>query len=213
MSTLLRKPAPLAVIILVAILSISLASCSPSAAGPTLLARPTRPAEPDARTSRTTGAVTAVEDGNVIIDLGSLDGLTQGSEVEIVRASHPVGRLTLTTIARDGARGPLPPKLAVEPKDGVRVSEQAVLRTTLDQIDALISRGNTGAARRLAEQAHTEITDPASLTFADWNNLGVIAELHGHPTNARMLYTRALRENPPQAARQAIESNLTRVAN
>ena len=194
-----------------AVLSISLASCSHSAPAPVLLARASRPAAPAPRASRTTGTVTQVRDGNVTIDLGSVDGLTPGSEVEIVRARKSIGRLTVTNVDQDHTSGPVPPKFAVQTNDEVRVSEQAILRTTLDQIDKLVAGGNTEVARRIAAQAKTETTDPNSLASADWNNLGVIAELHGHRTNARMLYTRALRDNPPASVRQSIESNLTRV--
>jgi hypothetical protein len=86
-----------------------------------------------------------------------------------------------------------------------------VLRAALDRIDALIARGDFDAARRIAEQIPGESADPVSMSPADWNNLGAIAELHGARVNARMFYERALRENPPPPARQSIETNLARL--
>ena len=86
-----------------------------------------------------------------------------------------------------------------------------VLRAALDQIDALIARGDSGGARRIAEQASGEDVDPASMSPADWNNLGAIAELHGDKGKAQMSYQRALRDNPPGPARQSIQTNLARV--
>jgi hypothetical protein len=168
-----------------------------------------RAAEPDSRAARVSGSVIQVGDGAVTIDLGSLDGLAKGSEVELIRDGQATGKLTLTTIFRDHARGSASAGISVHVKDSVRVPQRIVVRAALDQIDALIARGDIDAARRIAEQAPGD--DPASMSPVDLNNLGVIAELHNDRTKAQMFYERALRQNPPEPARQSIEANLARV--
>jgi hypothetical protein len=167
--------------------------------------------DPDSRAPQTAGSVIQVADKVVTIGLGSLDGLANGGEVELVRDGQPIGKLTLTTIFRDRARGLASPGMSVRVNDEVRLPPQMVLRAALDRIDALIARGDFDAARHIAEQVPGETVDPVSMTSADWNNLGVIAELHGARVNARMFYERALRENPPAPARRSIETNLARL--
>jgi hypothetical protein len=169
-----------------------------------------RAAEPDSRAARVSGSVIQVGDGAVTIDLGSLDGLAKGSEVELVRNGQAIGKLTLTTIFRDHARG-LAAGISVHVKDSVRVPQQIVVRAALDQIDALVARGDIDAARHIAEQASNESGDSASMSAVDLNNLGVISELHSDRSKAQMFYERALRQNPLQPARQSIEANLGRV--
>jgi hypothetical protein len=170
-----------------------------------------RGGEPDSRAARATGSVIQAGDRVVTIGLGSLDGLAKGSEVELVRDGQAIGKLTLTTIFRDHARGLASPGTSVHVSDEVRIPPKMVLRAALDRIDALIARGDFEAARRIAEQVPGESADPVSMSPADWNNLGAIAELHGARVNARMFYERALRENPPPPARQSIKTNLARL--
>ncbi len=168
-----------------------------------------RAAEPDSRAARASGSVIQVGDGAVTIDLGSLDGLAKGSEVELVRDGQVIGKLTLTTIFRDHARGLASAGISVHVKDSVRVPQQMVVRAALDQIDALIARGDIDAARRIAQQAPGG--DPTSMSPVDLNNLGAIAELHGDRIKAQMFYERSLRQNPPEPARQSIQANLARI--
>jgi hypothetical protein len=152
-----------------------------------------------------------VEGRAVTIDLGSLDGLAKGGEVELVRDGQTTGKLTVTTIFRDHSRGLASPGISVRVGDEVRVPRQMVLRAALDQIDALIAGGDSGGARRIAERVSGEDVDPASMSPADWNNLGAIAELHGDKGKAQMFYQRALRDDLPGPARQSIQTNLARV--
>jgi hypothetical protein len=167
--------------------------------------------DPDSRAPQTAGSVIQVAEKIVTIGLGSLDGLAKGGEVELVRDGQPIGKLTLTTIFRDRARGLASPGMSVHVNDEVRLPPQMVLRAALDRIDALIARGDFDAARHIAEEVPGESADPVSMSSADWNNLGAIAELHGAKVNARMFYERALRENPPPPARRSIETNLARL--
>jgi len=171
-----------------------------------------RGAEPDSRAPRVTGSVTSIADGVVSIDLGSVDGLSKGAEVDVFRDRQAIGKVKLTTIFRDHARAEAAPGLPVGLHDSVHVPRAASLRAALDQIAAFSARGDADGARLVAEQAATgDRLDIAAAGYEDWNNLGGIAELGGDRVKAQSLYEQALRANPPLQARSAIESNLARV--
>lgn len=170
-----------------------------------------RGAEPESRAPRAEGSITAVADGTASVDLGSLDGLAKGSEVEVLRNGTPAGKIGLDTIFRERARGQVARGLTVQPADRVRVPAALYLRAVLDQIAALVARGDTAGAQRMAGLA---AADPnlavASPDYADWNNLGAMAALRGDRDAARRFYRRALQANPPGDARREIENNLAR---
>ena len=171
-----------------------------------------RGAEPDSRSPRATGSVTSIADGLVSIDLGSLDGLSKGAEVDVFRDGRTVGRITLTTIFRDRARAEGARGLAVRVHDSVRVPRVASLRAALDQIAAFSARGDADGAKHMAESAAAGGNlDIAATDYDDLNNLGGIAELGGDRAKAQSLYEKGLRANPPPQARNTIESNLARV--
>ncbi len=170
-----------------------------------------RGGDADTRAARTSGSVTEVEEMVVSIDLGSIDGLSAGNEVELFRNGLPTGTLKLTTIFRDNARGLAPHDVTVHEKDEVRVPRQILVRAALDQIDALAAHGDAEAASHLAAQTTLGAADPSSMTSIDWNNLGVIAELHGDRPKAKSAYEHALTQDPSPQARQSIELNLARV--
>jgi tetratricopeptide (TPR) repeat protein len=171
-----------------------------------------RGAEPDSRAPRAVGSVTAIADGIATIDLGSLDGLAKDSELEVVREGETMGTIKLTTIFRERARGEVPAGLTVRLADQVRVPAHLYLRAVLDEIEALSARGDSDGAQRMAAQAAAiENLDIATQDYDDWNNLGGIAALRGDRGKAQQFYQQALRANPPQDARRAIETNLARV--
>jgi len=191
-----------------------------AASGPPIfLARRTDAATPvfrgapaESRMPRNTGSVASIADGIATVDLGSLDGLVKGGEVEVLRDSKMVGRLRVSTVFRERARAEAPPGLALRVTDQIRVSPPAYLRAVLDQIEAFSARGDAeGARRAAAEAAALEKADVATDGYEDLNNLGGIAELRGDRVSAQSLYERALSANPPAEARQAIDANLTRV--
>jgi len=95
--------------------------------------------------------------------------------------------------------------------DQVRVPPSARLRAILDQIDAALARGEAEKAMSVARQASIETFDAELSSEQDLNNAGVIAELHGEPAKAGVLYRRALQASPPGQDRQAIEKNLARL--
>jgi hypothetical protein len=167
---------------------------------------------PESRAPRPTGSVTSIEDGFLSIDLGSLDGLAKGGEVEAVRQGKILGKIKLITIFRERGRAEAPPGLAVHLNDQIRVPPAQYVRAVLDQIAAFSARGDSDGARRIAEQAGaSENLDVSPAGYADSNNLGGIAELSGDRGKAQLLYEQALRANPPQEVRNSIETNLARV--
>jgi Flp pilus assembly protein TadD len=111
-----------------------------------------RSADVDSREPQTTGSVIALEKNLAAIDLGSLDGLAKGSEVEVVRGGRPAGRLIVTTVFRERARAQVASG-QVRRTDGVRVPSPAHLGALLQQVDAHSGRGDSARARSTAEKA------------------------------------------------------------
>lgn len=184
---------------------------------PTLLARSLdspatsfRSLEPDSRAPRQTGSVVSAADGIATIDLGSLDGLTKGDAVVAIRDGVTIGTINVTTIFRERARGEILGGAHVRPQDQIRAPSLTYTTAVLEQIDALSARGDTAGAMRIATQSGVENLDLVAENYADLNNLGVIAEMRGDRAKAGSFYERALRANPPAAARTSIESNLAR---
>jgi len=64
---------------------------------------------------------------------------------------------------------------------------------------------------KIAQQASAEAFDAVSSSPEDWNNAGVIAELHGDKRKAIECYERASHSDPSAKSRQAIETNVARV--
>jgi tetratricopeptide (TPR) repeat protein len=170
-----------------------------------------RGADPDSRPPRAAGFVESITDGSVTIDLGSLDGLEQGSEADVVRDGQVIGKIKLSTIFRNNSRGEIASGSPIRPRDQVRVPPAALLRGILDQIDAAIARGDAATAMKIAQQASVEVFDAASSSAEDWNNAGVIAELHGDKQKAIEFYERASQSHPSAENQRAIEKNLARL--
>ena len=162
------------------------------------------------RAPRATGSVASVESGSGTIDLGSLDGLAKGGSVEVIRDGRVAGTIALDTIFRTRARGEAK-GLTLHAGDQVHVPAAAYLNALLDQIDALVTRGDSTGARRIAGQAARLAADAAPVDPADLNNLAVIAELRGDTPTAESLYRQALAAGPAEAARRSIEANLARI--
>ncbi len=115
-----------------------------------------RGVEADSRLPQPSGSIVSIEDGLATIDLGSLDGIAKGSELSIYRNSEStqlVGRLIVTTVFRERARGQTPDGREIRVNDQVRIPGPAHLNALLEQVDALASRGDPDAARKMAEKA------------------------------------------------------------
>jgi len=184
---------------------------------PVFLARRTdsktafRSEEPQSRAPRAAGAVSSLTPGSITVELGSLDGLQKGAEVEVLRDGSVIGRVPITTVFRERSRGAVPAGLAIRMTDQIRLPGPLYLRAVLDQIAAAAGRGDAPAALLMAANAPVEaIAAITPSTFDDWNNLGAIAELHGDRSQAEALYEKALGADPPPEARASIEANIAR---
>ena len=98
------------------------------------------------RAPKSDGVIHSIEDGVAALNLGSIDGLAKGTELRV-----PRGRIVITTVFRDRARGKLIGQAMVN--DPVRVPNAAHLGAILQQADALAASGNLSAARDVARNA------------------------------------------------------------
>ena len=84
------------------------------------------------------GSIVSIEDGLALIDLGSLDGLAKGSELTIFRderSTQPIGRLNVTTVFRERARGRILSGQEIPANSQVRVASAAYLGALLERVD------------------------------------------------------------------------------
>ena len=106
--------------------------------------------EQSSRPPRGDGSILSVEDGVATVDLGSVDGLAKGSELQVVRGS---GRLTVTTVFRDSARARVSGGSSIGPRDHVRMNRSDYLGALAQQVDSLAARGDSKAATDAAQKA------------------------------------------------------------
>jgi len=161
-----------------------------------------RSAEPDSRAPRPAGTIVSMEDGLANIDLGSLDGVAQGGELQVFRqqqSAEVIGHLRVIAVFRERARGRVVSgEFAgerIHTKDQVRVAGGAYLGALLDQVDARFNRGDPDAAGKMAEQAaswaETGSVSPGEQSAA-WNKLGVLYMLRGDTGGAETPLSRAV---------------------
>ena len=148
-----------------------------------------RGAGPESRPPRPSGSILSIERGIALIDLGSLDGLAQGGELAVyidATSSRPTGRVTLTAVFRERARGVITGTAQVGSR--IRVAAPAYLNALLDQVSTLNRGGDSEAAEKVAEQAarlaDTVPSAPPPQRAAAWNALAVFQLLHGRPESA-----------------------------
>jgi Flp pilus assembly protein TadD len=108
-----------------------------------------RGGQPDSRAPRQVGSIVLIEDDLATIDLGSLDGLAKGSQVEAGSGA----RLPVMTVFRERARARIPAGQQVRVRDEVRVAPADHLTGLMEQVDALANRGESEAARAMARRA------------------------------------------------------------
>lgn len=115
-----------------------------------------RGSEPASRLPQPSGSIVSIEDGVAAIDLGSLDGLAKGSELRVFRderSTGPIGRLTITTVFRERARGRILSGQEIHVNSQVRVASAAYLDALLERVDTFAGRSDLDAARTTAEKA------------------------------------------------------------
>jgi tetratricopeptide (TPR) repeat protein len=115
-----------------------------------------RSPEPDSRSPQPSGSIISIEDRLATINLGSLDGLAKGTELQVFgdeRFTQPIGRLIVTTVFRERARGRILDGQAIQANHRVRAPAAVYLGALLQQLDARSGRGDSDAARTMAEKA------------------------------------------------------------
>jgi hypothetical protein len=98
------------------------------------------------RPPKSGGMVVSIEDGVATVNLGSIDGLAKGTELS-------AGRILITTVFRDHARGEIATGEEIHTADPVRVPNRAHLGAILQQVEALAANGDLKAARTVARDA------------------------------------------------------------
>ena len=115
-----------------------------------------RGAEASSRAPSPSGSIVSIEDGLATISLGALDSVAKGAELQIFRderSAEPIGRLVVTTVFRERARGRILNGRGIRVNDQVRVSDAIHVNALLEQVDGLSGRGDKDAARTMAEKA------------------------------------------------------------
>jgi len=96
------------------------------------------------RQPQSTGTITALEDGEATVNLGSLDGLAKGTAL---------GPIVITTVFRDHARGRIAKGAVAHVDDHVQVPPALHVAAVLHEVDALAAVANLNQARILARSA------------------------------------------------------------
>ncbi len=153
-----------------------------------------RGGEPDSRAPQAAGVIVSIEDGNANINLGSLDGLAKGSELQVFRGSGVVGRLQVNTVFRERARASAMEGRQLRAKDEVHVGGADHLNALLQQVDAAFNRGDPATAIKLADEAvrwgESAAVSPGAMAVS-WNQLAVLLMLRGEYGGAEPLLLRA----------------------
>jgi tetratricopeptide (TPR) repeat protein len=146
-----------------------------------------RGSKAESREPRIAGKIIALADGMATIDLGAIDGLGKGDDLQIAGG----GRLMVETVFRDRAQGRVSGLGKIG--DMVRVSAGARLRALSDQTDARYAAGDLAGARSAADRA-VQIAEGANLPERPvaWNRLAVLLTLNGEYDAAGGLLQRAL---------------------
>jgi Tfp pilus assembly protein PilF len=144
------------------------------------------------RPPRSDGAIVSIEDDVATVNLGSLDGLSKGTELL-------AGRIVITTVFRDHARGDISEGEMVHTGDPVRVPNQAHIAAILQQADALAANGDLKAAREVARNAIAG--GPSGETRPLLERLAALDYRAGAPDAARERYEVAVNnfDQPPAA--------------
>jgi Tfp pilus assembly protein PilF len=125
----------------------------------TLAGRPTsefRGDEAQSRPPKSHGVVVSVDAGVIVLDVGSLDGISKGSELRIFRGdgdSNVVGRLTIVTVFREQSRGRVSSGGLAQAGDRAEVAPRVQVAALLEQAAAVMMSGDTAAARAITERA------------------------------------------------------------
>ncbi len=116
-----------------------------------------RGSETESRPPQQQGSILSIEEKLPTVNLGSLDGLAKGSELGVFRGGQPMGRIVVTTIFRDRARGRIVAGESIHVGDQVRTDGPVYLSAVMQQLDALAARGELKKAIDVAQKALTQL--------------------------------------------------------
>ncbi|HEY7391533.1 MAG TPA: tetratricopeptide repeat protein [Bryobacteraceae bacterium] len=142
-----------------------------------------RDAPPVSRAPRSSGRIVSIEDGFASIDLGTLDGLAIGSQLQVYgdeSSAEPSGALILSSVFRERAQARIAGGVKIRVGQTVRAPAAAQVRALLDQTGALYARGDLGGARTAAQQA-AQLADAGNVRekAVALNRLAVLLMLTG----------------------------------
>jgi hypothetical protein len=145
------------------------------------------------RAPKSSGVVVGIDDGEVAIDLGSLDGLTKGSEVPVThRGASTTARLTVTTVFRERSRGRIVSSDTVQVGDRVGLPADLQLSALLEHALSRIAAGDADAARAVAKQAVAVSSSAAGAESPDaMNELAAVLINNRDYADAESLLLRA----------------------
>jgi tetratricopeptide (TPR) repeat protein len=169
---------------------------------PLLLANDLRPARSSAapvfrgggapsRPPQSGGRITALEDGEATVNLGSLDGLAKGTAL---------GPIVITTVFRDHARGNVIAGSPIRVNDRVQVPSSLHIAAVLHQVEALAASGDLNQAHALAQS--TLMAGSSGETRMLLERLAALDYQAGAPDAAREHYEAATNNfyAPPAAS-------------
>jgi hypothetical protein len=110
----------------------------------------------DTRAPKAQGAVVEVNDGVAAVDLGSLDGVAQGTVLVVSRGQTKgpaIARLTITRVFRERSTGLADGSDTVRVGDRAEVPVAAESAAYLERVSARLAAGDLNAARTAAERA------------------------------------------------------------
>jgi hypothetical protein len=134
---------------------ILLTARSESAAAPTF-----RTDVSSSRLPKASGTIVQVQDAIADLDLGSLDGLKQGDALWIVRDGRRLGRLSITTVFRERARGRIEDGVAATTADRVEIDPVVHVNAVIELAQARRAAGDLTRARELATMASARANGP-----------------------------------------------------
>lgn len=159
------------------------------------------------RLPRQTGAIVAVRDGEVDVDLGSLDGLKQGTELRVTRGRDDAAgssRVRIAVVFRERSRGRLAAGGQVQAGDRVEVPPAVHVTAILEQAVARRAADDLTGARTLARLAVSRAVGaevPADVRRRSLDQRGMLEHQAGDLTEAARLLAAAAAEfdAPPVA--------------
>jgi len=109
----------------------------------------------DSRAPRLNGSVVATDNLQVIVDLGSVDGLAKDTPLDVFHGDgkEPIARLTVTTVFRERARAGIVRGQGIREHDRVSAGPAVYLGAVIEQVDALAQSGDLARAREAARSA------------------------------------------------------------